>query len=40
MTLQLINPEGLPTPATYTHVIVATGSTTVFIGGQEPVIDG
>ena len=36
MTLQLINPEGLPTPATYTHVVVATGSTMVFIAGQEP----
>ena len=36
MTLQLINPEGLPTPPTYTHVIVATGSKTVFIAGQEP----
>src|SRR5215467_14767254 len=36
VTLQLINPEGLPTPATYTHVIVATGSRTVFIAGQEP----
>ena len=36
VTLQLINPEGLPTPATYTHVIVAAGSRTVFIAGQEP----
>lgn len=36
MTLQLINPEGLPTPPTYTHVIVATGTTMVFIAGQEP----
>jgi enamine deaminase RidA (YjgF/YER057c/UK114 family) len=36
MTLQLINPDGLPTPPTYTHVIVATGSKTVFIAGQEP----
>jgi enamine deaminase RidA (YjgF/YER057c/UK114 family) len=36
VTLQLINPEGLPTPATYTHVIIATGTTMVFIAGQEP----
>ena len=34
--LQLINPEGLPAPATYTHVIVATGTKMVFIAGQEP----
>ena len=36
MALQLINPDGLPTPATYTHVVVATGARTVFIAGQEP----
>ena len=36
MTLQLINPEDLPTPATYTHVVVATGTRMVFIAGQEP----
>jgi enamine deaminase RidA (YjgF/YER057c/UK114 family) len=36
MTLELINPEGLPTPPTYTHVIVAAGSKMVFIAGQEP----
>jgi enamine deaminase RidA (YjgF/YER057c/UK114 family) len=36
MTLELINPEDLPTPPTYTHVIVATGSKIVFIAGQEP----
>jgi enamine deaminase RidA (YjgF/YER057c/UK114 family) len=36
MTLQLINPESLPTPLTYTHVVVATGSKTVFVAGQEP----
>jgi len=33
MTLELINPEGLPTPASYTQVIVATGSRLVFIAG-------
>jgi hypothetical protein len=31
MTLQLINPDGLPMPPTYTHVIVAAGSKVVFI---------
>ena len=36
VTLQLINPEDLPTPSTYTHVIVAAGSRMVFIAGQEP----
>jgi hypothetical protein len=36
VTLQLINPSGLPTPSGYTHVVVATGSKTVFIPGQEP----
>jgi len=36
MTLECINPEDLPTPLTYTHVIVATGSRLVFVAGQEP----
>jgi enamine deaminase RidA (YjgF/YER057c/UK114 family) len=36
VTLHLINPEGLPAPLTYTHVVVATGTKTVFIAGQEP----
>ena len=36
MTLQLINPEDLPVPSTYTHVVVATGTRMVFIAGQEP----
>lgn len=26
----------MPAPATYTHVVVATGTTMVFIAGQEP----
>lgn len=34
MTLELINPEELPTPASYTQVIVATGSRLVFVAGQ------
>jgi len=41
MTLQFINPEGLPAPAAYSRVAVAAGSTMVFIPGQEPEeIDG
>jgi enamine deaminase RidA (YjgF/YER057c/UK114 family) len=34
MTLERINPEDLPTPQTYTHVIVASGSRLVFVAGQ------
>jgi enamine deaminase RidA (YjgF/YER057c/UK114 family) len=34
MTLECINPEDLPTPLAYTHVIVATGSRLVFVAGQ------
>ena len=36
MTLECINPEDLPTPPTYTQVVVATGSRLVFVAGQEP----
>src|ERR1700730_6393963 len=36
MTLEYINPDDLPTPETYTQVVVATGSTLVFVSGQEP----
>jgi enamine deaminase RidA (YjgF/YER057c/UK114 family) len=36
MTLEGINPEDLPAPLGYTHVMVATGSTLVFVAGQEP----
>jgi enamine deaminase RidA (YjgF/YER057c/UK114 family) len=36
MTLERINPEDLPTPTTYTHAVVATGSRLVFVAGQEP----
>jgi enamine deaminase RidA (YjgF/YER057c/UK114 family) len=34
MTLELINPEELPTPASNTQVIAATGSRLVFVAGQ------
>ncbi|MBE1161990.1 RidA family protein [Dyella acidiphila] len=36
MSLEYINPADLPTPETYTQVVVATGSKLVFISGQEP----
>jgi enamine deaminase RidA (YjgF/YER057c/UK114 family) len=36
LTLQLINPDDLPVPPTYTQVVIATGTATVFIAGQEP----
>jgi enamine deaminase RidA (YjgF/YER057c/UK114 family) len=36
MTLECINPKDLPTPKTYTQVVVATGSKMVFVSGQEP----
>ena len=36
MTLEGSNPENLPTPQTYTHVVAATGRRLVFIAGQEP----
>ena len=34
MALELINPDELPTPESYTHVVVATGSRLVFVAGQ------
>jgi hypothetical protein len=40
MTVELINPEGLPTPASYTHAVVAAGSRMVFIAGTEPILAG
>lgn len=39
MTLECINPAGLSTPQTYTHVVVATGTRLVFVAGQEPEDD-
>jgi enamine deaminase RidA (YjgF/YER057c/UK114 family) len=36
MTLECINPAGLPTPSTYSQVVVASGRKLVFIAGQEP----
>jgi enamine deaminase RidA (YjgF/YER057c/UK114 family) len=34
MTIELLNPEGLPKPDMYRQVAVAKGSTTVFLAGQ------
>jgi enamine deaminase RidA (YjgF/YER057c/UK114 family) len=34
MTLELINPDDLTVPTSYTQVVVATGSRLVFIAGQ------
>jgi enamine deaminase RidA (YjgF/YER057c/UK114 family) len=36
MTVELRNPSDLPTPTTYSHVAIATGTRLVFIAGQEP----
>jgi enamine deaminase RidA (YjgF/YER057c/UK114 family) len=36
MTLERINPAGLPTPSTYSQAVVASGRKLVFIAGQEP----
>lgn len=41
MTLECINPKDLPTPQTYTQVVIASGTRLVFVAGQEPEdIDG
>src|SRR6185503_2214345 len=34
MAHELINPDGLPVPESYTHVVVATGTKTVYVAGQ------
>ena len=34
MTVELLNPEGMPKPEFYAQVAVATGSRTVFLAGQ------
>jgi enamine deaminase RidA (YjgF/YER057c/UK114 family) len=34
MALRLINPDTLPIPESYTHVVVATGARLVFVAGQ------
>lgn len=34
MTLELLNPDRLPTSPAYTHVVVARGARTIYISGQ------
>lgn len=34
MPLEIVQPEGLDTPETYSHVITATGGRLVFVAGQ------
>lgn len=34
MTLELVDPDDLATPESYTHVVVATGSRLAFVAGQ------
>jgi len=36
MALEYINPPDLPTPSTYTQVVVARGTKLIFVSGQEP----
>jgi enamine deaminase RidA (YjgF/YER057c/UK114 family) len=36
MTLEYINPPDLPTPETYTQVVIARGTKLIFVSGQEP----
>lgn len=36
MTLECINPTSLPTPETYTQIVVAKGARLIFVSGQEP----
>jgi enamine deaminase RidA (YjgF/YER057c/UK114 family) len=36
MALECINPADLPTPPTYSHVVIAAGTRLVFVAAQEP----
>ena len=36
MTIECINPPDLPTPETYTQVVVARGAKLIFVSGQQP----
>lgn len=35
--IHFINPPSLPKPAGYTHIVAATGGTTIYISGQVPL---
>lgn len=36
MALECLNPRDLPTPETYSQVVIARGTRLVFVSGQEP----
>jgi len=36
MTLEFLDPDGLPRPESYTQVVVVTGSRLVFVAGHRP----
>lgn len=40
MPHRCVNPHGISEPQTYSHVVVAKGSTTMFIAGQVAEDDG
>ncbi|MGE0007446.1 MAG: RidA family protein [Parvibaculaceae bacterium] len=40
MSVDCFNPEGLSTPETFTHVVMAKGSKMIFIAGQVAQDDG
>ena len=37
MTIERLNPEGLSTPAAYSHVVRARGGSTIYLAGQTPI---
>ena len=37
MTLELLNPDELPRPETYSQVVVAAGARTIYVAGQVSV---
>jgi enamine deaminase RidA (YjgF/YER057c/UK114 family) len=37
VTIERLNPDGLSKPAAYSHVVRASGGTTVYLAGQTPI---
>jgi len=37
MTIERLNPDGLSTPAAYSHVVRARGGSTIYLAGQTPI---
>jgi enamine deaminase RidA (YjgF/YER057c/UK114 family) len=37
VTIERLNPDGLSRPAAYSHVVRASGGTTVYLAGQTPI---